>query len=183
MKNSKVVFLRADLGGNTSVGEDRTPRRPIWYGGGRAPMYARHRYLVHHESIAAVVLVGWLRRFRGMHPRFILLPASVSLYKQQVHSEAATHCISDISVAERLNRKSSMTSSIPKLLLLLFFLSHRSPIARAGDDGSYKVLSMGSPRTDSVCSQSKGVVLSVRARLINYSVRSCNDIWQPFPLL
>ncbi|KAG0534342.1 hypothetical protein BDA96_04G271700 [Sorghum bicolor] len=49
-------------------------------------------------------------------------------------------------------------TSVPKLLLLvLFFLSYRSPIAHAGDHGSYKVLSIGSLRTKSVCSESKAV--------------------------
>ncbi|XP_066324757.1 aspartyl protease family protein At5g10770-like [Miscanthus floridulus] len=57
-------------------------------------------------------------------------------------------------------------ASVPKLLLLslLFFLScYRSHIAHAGDDGSYKVLSIGSQslRTNkSVCSESKAAVRS-----------------------
>jgi hypothetical protein len=121
---------------------------------------------------------------------FILFPASVSIYNYMSSGCILKRQLTAYLISQLLNRKPSMTSSIPKLLLL-FFLSYRSPIARAGDDGSYKVLSMGSPRTDSVCSQSKGAVLSVRAVqapavstwLINYSVRSCNDIWQPFPLL
>jgi hypothetical protein len=62
-------------------------------------------------------------------------------------------------------------ASVPKLLLLLFFLSYRSPIAHAdaGDDGSYKVLSFGSQSlsTKSVCSEPKGAVLSVHAPAIS----------------
>ncbi|XP_066319351.1 aspartyl protease family protein At5g10770-like [Miscanthus floridulus] len=52
-------------------------------------------------------------------------------------------------------------ASVPKLLLLslLFFLSYRSHIAHAGDDGSHRVLLSigGSLRTKSVCSESKAV--------------------------
>jgi len=65
-------------------------------------------------------------------------------------------------------------ASVPKLLLLslLFFLScYRSHIAHAGDDGSYKVLSIGSQslRTNkSVCSESKGAVLSVHAPAVSF---------------
>ena len=63
-------------------------------------------------------------------------------------------------------------ASVPKLLLLslLFFLSYRSHIAHAGDDGSHRVvLSIGgSLRTKSVCSESKGAVLSVHAPAVSF---------------
>ncbi|EES07336.1 aspartyl protease family protein At5g10770 [Sorghum bicolor] len=59
-------------------------------------------------------------------------------------------------------------ASVPKLLLLslLVFLSYRSPIAHAGDHGSYKVLSLGSLRTKSVCSESKAVKSSTGAATV-----------------
>ena len=110
-------------------------------------------------------------------PEFMLLPAS--LYISRVHSEAPTHCISDISAPAALpgkvaSKEPQAMASVPKLLLLslLFFLScYRSHIAHAGDDGSYKVLSIGSQslRTNkSVCSESKGAVLSVHAPAVSF---------------
>ena len=108
-------------------------------------------------------------------PEFMLLPAS--LYISRVHSEAPTHCISDISAPAALpgkvaSKEPQAMASVPKLLLLslLFFLSCRSHIAHAGDDGSYKVLSIGfqSLRTASVCSESTGAVLSVHAPAVSF---------------
>ena len=54
-------------------------------------------------------------------------------------------------------RSSAMTSA-PKLLLLLFFWRYHSLVAHAGDDRSYKVLSLDSLKPDAACSERKGTV-------------------------
>ncbi|KAG2661213.1 hypothetical protein PVAP13_1KG488400 [Panicum virgatum] len=46
-------------------------------------------------------------------------------------------------------------TSAPKLLLLLFFWRYHSLVAHAGDDRSYKVLSLDSLKPDAACSERK----------------------------
>ena len=53
-------------------------------------------------------------------------------------------------------------ASVPKLLLLLL-CSYHTFVAHAGGDRSYKILSIGSLNSDSVCSQPKGAALSEHA--------------------
>ena len=53
-------------------------------------------------------------------------------------------------------------ASVPKLLLLLL-CSYHTFVAHAGGDRSYKLLSIGSLNSDSVCSQPKGAALSEHA--------------------
>ena len=53
-------------------------------------------------------------------------------------------------------------ASAPKLLLLLL-CSYHTLVAQAGGDSSYKLLSISSLKSDSVCSEPKGSALSVHA--------------------
>jgi hypothetical protein len=62
----------------------------------------------------------------------------------------------------------SAMASVPKLLLLLLlFWSCHSLVAHAGDDRSYRVLSLDSLNSDAVCSEPKGAVLSVHVSAVS----------------
>ena len=62
-------------------------------------------------------------------------------------------------------------ASAPKLLLFLLFWRYHSCVAHAGDDRSYKVLSLDSLKPDAACSERKGTV--------PLSVAQCTCQWFP----
>ncbi|CAL5019321.1 unnamed protein product [Urochloa decumbens] len=64
--------------------------------------------------------------------------------------------------------RNSTMASVPKLLALLFFCSCHSLTAHAGDDQSYKFLSLDSLKSDAVCSEPKAFPLSGGATLPLY---------------